>query len=70
MSNLDKTGSKLKNLRKKYGYTLDKLSELTGITVSSLSYYESGKRNPSDENKCLIARVYQKKVGEIFFNEK
>lgn len=70
MFDLKEMAKKLKKLRLEHNLTLDELSAKTGLTVSALSYYESAKRVPSDENKCNIAKAYGMKVGEIFFDEK
>ena len=40
-----------------------------GISPSLLSAYEMGTRNPSDENKVLLAQYHQMTVGEIFFSQ-
>ncbi|PAB57734.1 helix-turn-helix domain-containing protein [Anaeromicrobium sediminis] len=40
-------GNNLKDLRKSLGYTLDKLSEVTGISKSMLGQIERGESNPT-----------------------
>ena len=40
-----------------------------GISVSSLSMYETGERVPRDEVKEQLARYYGKTVGGLFFGE-
>ena len=37
----------IKRIRKDKGITIQELSERTGISISSLSMYENGKRVPS-----------------------
>ena len=39
----------------------------TGLTVSAISNYEQGIRNPSPENMKKLADYYGKTVDEIFF---
>lgn len=41
-----------------------------GISVSALSMYESGERNPRDDLKIRMARLYKTTVGHLFFGEK
>ena len=41
-----------------------------GISVSAMSMYESGERNPRDELKVKMARYYKTTVGHLFFGEK
>lgn len=40
-----------------------------GITVSALSMYESGNRNPRDDIKCSLAEYYHVPVSVIFYPE-
>ena len=46
-------GSNIRKYRKERYLTQEKLAELVGISVKTMSFYETGKRNvPSD---CLIS---------------
>lgn len=56
---------KLKNLMKELDLIQSKLSELTGISKSSISQYLSGKNEPSKERKQEIARALG--VQETYF---
>ncbi|MFT8319644.1 MAG: XRE family transcriptional regulator [Bacillus sp. (in: firmicutes)] len=40
-------GQNLENLRKKRGYSLDKVAELTGVSKGMLAQIEKGKSNPT-----------------------
>lgn len=66
--NAKKIAKQIKKLREEKGLTMTELSKLTGITISSLSHYESGYRIPSDENKVLIARAFSTTIDEIFYS--
>lgn len=61
---------KLKELREKKGKSIRAVSKDTGISFSAISYYENGKRIPTDENKIILAKYYRTSVGELFFNER
>lgn len=63
-----KIAKKIKEYREKAGISMTELANQTGISISSLSHYESGCRIPSDENKCLIARAFNTTVDEIFYS--
>lgn len=47
--------------------TQKEVSEATGISISSIAMYETGKRIPSDEKKIKLAEYYKKSVQYIFF---
>lgn len=51
-------GERLKNLRKKLGYTQDDLAEKLSISRSSLSLYEIDKRDPDSETFNKIADFF------------
>lgn len=47
MSRLDNLGTALRLLRHERGWTQAKVASRAGLSVSMLSHYESGKRNPT-----------------------
>lgn len=47
--------------------TREEVSNVLGISVSTLQMYENGQRIPRDVIKIKIAEYYQKSVGDIFF---
>ncbi|MFJ2607184.1 helix-turn-helix domain-containing protein [Streptomyces sp. NPDC091279] len=62
---LAEVGPRLRRLRKERGATLAGLSEVTGISVSTLSRLESGLRRPSLELLLPIARAHQVPLDEL-----
>ena len=56
----------IKRIRKDKGITIQELSERTGISISSLSMYENGKRVPSIKNIKLIANGLDVDVDEFY----
>ena len=62
---LDAVGPRLRALRQKRGATLAQLSESTGISVSTLSRLESGRRRPTLELLLLLARTHQVQLDEL-----
>ncbi|NBE52549.1 helix-turn-helix domain-containing protein [Streptomyces boluensis] len=62
---LAEVGPRLRRLRKERGATLAGLSEVTGISVSTLSRLESGQRRPSLELLLPIARAHQVPLDEL-----
>jgi len=62
---LDAFGPRLRALRQQRGVTLAGLSAATGISVSTLSRLESGRRKPTLELLLLLARVHQAPLDEL-----
>jgi transcriptional regulator with XRE-family HTH domain len=58
-------GPRLRSLRRLRGATLAELSEVTGISVSTLSRLESGGRKPTLELLLALARAYQVPLDEL-----
>jgi len=62
---LDAFGPRLRVLRQQRGVTLAGLSAATGISVSTLSRLESGRRKPTLELLLFVARVHQVPLDEL-----
>ncbi|MCY7396179.1 MAG: helix-turn-helix transcriptional regulator [Nocardioides sp.] len=62
---LDAVGPRLRTLRLDLGATLAELAESTGISISTLSRLESGRRRPSLELLLPLARVHQVPLDEL-----
>jgi DNA-binding XRE family transcriptional regulator/mannose-6-phosphate isomerase-like protein (cupin superfamily) len=62
---LTQVGPRLRALRRRGGATLAALSEATGISVSTLSRLESGKRRPTLEILMPLARAHQVPLDEL-----
>ena len=65
MTQTQRNGKRLAEMRgklKQYGVAKD-----LGISVSALSMYETGKRNPKDETKRAFADYYGTTVEKLFF---
>ncbi|MET7617657.1 XRE family transcriptional regulator [Streptomyces sp. NPDC005408] len=62
---LGEVGPRLRRIRRERGATLGALSEVTGISVSTLSRLESGRRKPSLELLLPIARAHQVPLDEL-----
>ncbi|GAA3448081.1 hypothetical protein Pve01_82790 [Planomonospora venezuelensis] len=58
-------GPRLRTLRQERGATLAQLSETTGISVSTLSRLESGRRRPTLELLLPLARAHQVPLDEL-----
>ncbi|MFC5745239.1 helix-turn-helix domain-containing protein [Actinomadura rugatobispora] len=58
-------GPRLRELRRGRGVTLARVAELTGISESTLSRLESGRRRPNLELLLPLARVYGVALDEL-----
>lgn len=67
MANINKLlGKRIKEIRKKRGYTQEKLAELLEISASSISKIESGIFHPSEENLENIAKVLNVEIFKLY----
>jgi transcriptional regulator with XRE-family HTH domain len=62
---LTAVGPRLRALREQRGLTLAQLSEVTGVSVSTLSRLESGGRRPTLELLLPLARVHQVTLDDL-----
>jgi transcriptional regulator with XRE-family HTH domain len=62
---LHAVGPRLRALRQQRGATLAQLAETTGISVSTLSRLEAGRRRPTLELLLLLARAHQVPLDEL-----
>ncbi len=62
---LTEVGPRLKHLRTQRNITLTELSEVTGISKSTLSRLESGQRRPSLELLLPIAQAHRVPLDEL-----
>ncbi|NED85518.1 helix-turn-helix transcriptional regulator, partial [Streptomyces sp. SID11233] len=58
-------GERLRGLRKERGMTLAALSAGTGISVSTLSRLEAGRRRPTLELLLPLARAHRVALDEL-----
>lgn len=62
-------GKRLKHFRKQAGLTLDQLSSKVGLSISQLSNFETGKREPKLTLLQKLAAELQIEVSEFFQTE-
>lgn len=61
-----KLGKRIKELRQKQKYTQEKLAELAGIEIPSLSNIENGKNYPSNETLEKLANALNVQPFELY----
>lgn len=59
-------GKRFKEIRKKFGYTQDKMAEIAGIEPQSISKIESGKNFPLLTNLDKIAQNLGIEIEDFF----
>jgi transcriptional regulator with XRE-family HTH domain len=62
---LEQVGPRLRTLRTQRGVTLTQLAASTGISVSTLSRLEAGRRKPTLELLLPLARAHQVPLDEL-----
>lgn len=62
---LDAVGPRLRYLRQRRDITLSDLSEETGISISTLSRLEAGRRRPTLEQLLPLARAFGATLDEL-----
>ncbi|NUW46774.1 helix-turn-helix domain-containing protein [Nonomuraea rhodomycinica] len=62
---LDAIGPRLRTLRRDRGLTLEALAAATGISVSTLSRLESGRRRPTLELLIPLARAHRVALDQL-----
>jgi transcriptional regulator with XRE-family HTH domain len=62
---LAEVGPRLRALRKRRGATLEQLARSTGISVSTLSRLESGRRRPTLELLLPLAKAHRVALDEL-----
>jgi transcriptional regulator with XRE-family HTH domain len=62
---LDAVGSRLRAVRQRRSVTLTELSDVTGISVSTLSRLESGQRRPTLELLLQLATAHGVPIDEL-----
>ena len=61
-------GSKLRELRKKYGYTQQNIGELLGVTFQQIQKYEEGKNRIPPDKLYRLKEHYRIDFNEFFTN--
>lgn len=56
----------LKKVRWKKDWTITKVSVMSGVSATHINYIENGKRMPTIEVLCKIARGMQVPVTDLF----
>ena len=61
-------GEKLKSLRKERNLTLEQLSKKSGLSIVSLSFYETNKKKPTLVNVQKLATGLECEFEELYKN--
>ncbi len=60
---------KIKELRKEKGLTMKRLGEIVGVSESTISLYESGKRQPDNDMLKKFASFFNVSIDYLLENE-
>ena len=59
-------GSNIKNLRTKTNMTQDKLAEMLGVSVPTMSLYEKGERSVPHESLVILSRIFNVTIDNLY----
>ena len=57
--------NRIRDLRKKRGMTMKELGQIVGLAESTISQYETGKRQPDNETLLKLGEFFNVSVGYI-----
>jgi len=63
-------GKRIKELRRRKGFTQEQLAEKIGIGTPNISYFETGKFTPAIETMQKIAQVLEVEMYELYMFKK
>ena len=69
MEKLNAVGIGQKLIKLRGDRTQQAVADELGVGVSTIGMYERGERIPKDEIKAALAKLYNKTVQEIFFDQ-
>ena len=61
----DYMNNRIRELRKKKGITMKQLGEVVDLAESTISQYETGKREPDNETLLKISEYFEVTVGYL-----
>lgn len=61
-------GQRLKETRKEYGWTLQKLAEISGVSITTISRAERGQIALGYDNISALGQALKIDIGELFAN--
>lgn len=61
-------GERLKQTRKQYGWTLQKLADISGVSITTISRAERGQIALGYDNISALGQALQIDIGELFAN--
>lgn len=69
MNEAQRLGKNIRALRNAHEETQEKLGYAIGVEKNAISYYENGKREPSNDVIASIARYYMISVEELLYSD-
>ena len=61
--------NRIRELRKQQGYTMKQLGIMLDLAESTISQYETGKREPDNETLLKLGEIFNVTVGYILYAE-
>lgn len=67
--NTKKTGEKIKELRKKNGYTVEQICNIFYISPQAVYKWQTGESLPTLDNICILADIFGVSIEDIVVRE-
>lgn len=64
------TGQNIKELMKLHNHSVAQLSQLSGLSSTTITNYRSGYNVPNLHNLCVLASIYGVKISDIIVYRK
>ena len=66
---MNATGKKLKEMRKKSGMTIKQIQEACGISAAAVCKWQNGQAIPSLDNLLILSHIWNVKIDDLIIRQ-
>lgn len=66
---MEKTGKKIKEIRKRSGMTIRQVQEACGISVAAVCKWQNGQAMPTLDNLIILADLWDVKMDDLIVRQ-
>ena len=66
---MNATGKKLKEMRKRYGMTIKQIQEVCGISAAAVCKWQNGQAIPSLDNLLILSHIWNVKIDDLIIRQ-
>lgn len=67
--NMEKTGKKIKEIRKRSGMTIRQVQEACGISAAAMCKWQNGQAMPTLDNLIILADLWDVKMDDLIVRQ-